>query len=185
MRFKRILWLLPLLLIGLAAYGWKESAKTTNVEPQPSPSRLQVSIINEKGKKIGEARLSQVPKGVKIQIAVSHLPPGAHGFHFHESAQCDPPDFKSAGEHFNPEGKQHGFENPLGYHAGDLPNLLVGADGTAKAEVIAAKVTLQRGKPNSLLKPGGTSLMIHEKADDYKTDPAGNAGARIACGPIK
>ena len=112
------------------------------------------------------------------------LPPGLHAVHIHESAQCDPPDFKSAGGHFNPEGRQHGRKNPEGAHAGDLPNIRVGPDGAAAADFLVEGVTLEPGK-QSLFKPGGTSLVIHASADDDRTDPAGNAGARIACGVIE
>jgi Cu-Zn family superoxide dismutase len=98
--------------------------------------------------------------------------------------KCDPPDFKSAGPHFNPDNKKHGSKNPDGPHAGDLPNFDVGPDGTAKVSVVAPNVTLGDG-PNSLFHPEGTALVIHEKADDYMTDPAGNAGARIACGVVQ
>jgi superoxide dismutase, Cu-Zn family len=102
----------------------------------------------------------------------------------HTVGKCDPPDFASAGGHLNPDMKKHGKENPDGPHAGDLNNLEVGADGTAKASFVDSKVTLGDG-PNSLFHDGGTALVIHEKADDYKTDPSGNSGPRIACGPIQ
>jgi superoxide dismutase, Cu-Zn family len=106
-----------------------------------------------------------------------------HAFHIHDKGDCTSHDFMSAAGHFNPFGKQHGLKNPQGPHAGDLPNLTVGPDGRGSASTVATLVTLKEGK-NSLLQPGGTSLMIHEKADDDVSDPAGNAGARIACGPI-
>src|SRR5690606_6773260 len=105
--------------------------------------------------------------------------------HIHETGKCDPPEFKTAGAHFNPSEKQHGFNNPKGFHSGDLPNIEVNEDGSVNVEIITAAVTLEKKKPNSLLKKGGTSLIFHEKADDYITDPAGNSGARIACGIIK
>jgi Cu-Zn family superoxide dismutase len=143
-----------------------------------------IDIINGKGSKVGTAKLSQTAQGVKISVDVAGLTPGKHGIHIHQTGVCEAPDFKTAGEHFNPEGKKHGFENPEGPHAGDLPNLEVGSDGRGKAEFVDAKVTLEKDKANSLLKPGGTSLVIHEKVDDYKTDPAGNSGGRIACGAI-
>jgi Cu-Zn family superoxide dismutase len=151
---------------------------------EPVIGTKRVELIDSKGAKVGTAVLSQVAEGVKLQVEVSGLPPGKHGIHIHQMGVCAVPDFKSAGDHFNPEGKKHGFENPEGYHAGDLLNLEVGSDGTAKADLIDKKVTLLKDKANSLLKPGGTSLVIHEAADDYKTDPSGNSGARIACGVI-
>jgi Cu-Zn family superoxide dismutase len=100
-------------------------------------------------------------------------------------AKCDPPDFKSAGGHFNPTSKQHGFDNPQGHHAGDMMNFTVKENGTAKATVKDGDVVLGNGsEANSLLANGGTAIIIHAKADDYKTDPAGNSGDRIACGAI-
>ncbi|MFE5317436.1 superoxide dismutase family protein [Paenibacillus sp. NPDC056579] len=152
---------------------------------EPSAVEKTIDMINSKGVKIGTAKLSQVAEGVKFQVDVSGLTAGKHGIHIHQTGVCTPPDFKTAGEHFNPEGKQHGFDNPKGYHAGDLPNLEVGSDGTAVAEFVAPKLTLESGKANSLLQPNGTALVIHEKVDDYKTDPSGNSGNRIACGVIK
>ncbi|UQZ81569.1 Superoxide dismutase-like protein YojM precursor [Paenibacillus konkukensis] len=151
---------------------------------EPSVAPKSIDIINSKGTKIGTAKLSQVAEGVKFQVEVSGLTPGKHGIHVHQTGVCTPPDFTSAGEHFNPEGKKHGFDNPQGYHAGDLPNLEVGSDGTARAEFVDTKVTLAKDKANSLVKTGGTALVIHENADDYKTDPSGNSGSRIACGVI-
>jgi len=141
-------------------------------------------IINAKGEKIGTATLHAAKSGVKINLNVSQLPAGTHALHIHGVGKCDPPDFKSAGPHFNPDNKKHGSKNPDGPHAGDLPNFDVGPDGTAKVSVVAPNVTLGDG-PNSLFHPEGTALVIHEKADDYMTDPAGNAGARIACGVVQ
>jgi Cu-Zn family superoxide dismutase len=152
---------------------------------EPSVEAKRIDIMDSKGAKAGTAVLSQAAEGVKLQVEVSGLPPGKHGIHIHQIGVCTAPDFKTAGEHFNPEGKKHGFENPEGYHAGDLPNLEIGSDGKGKAEFIDKKVTLQKDKANSLVKPGGTSLVIHETADDYKTDPAGASGGRIACGVIQ
>jgi len=156
-------------------------------KPEQKPASIEktVDIMNNKGAKIGTAKLSQTAEGVRFQVEVSGLTPGKHGIHVHQTGVCTPPDFKSAGEHFNPEGKQHGFDNPKGFHAGDLPNLEVGSDGVGRMDIVAPKLTLESGKANSLLQPNGTALVIHEKVDDYKTDPAGNSGDRIACGVIK
>jgi Cu-Zn family superoxide dismutase len=104
--------------------------------------------------------------------------------HDRQNAKCDPPDFKSAGPHFNPDGKKHGLQNPDGHHAGDMINFTVNADGKAKLRISNDCVNL--GSDNhSLFSNGGTALVVHAKADDMKTDPAGNAGDRIACGVIK
>jgi superoxide dismutase, Cu-Zn family len=148
-------------------------------------AKRSVELIGTGGEKIGRAELTQMSKGVHIRLEASNLVPGKHGFHIHESGACETPDFKSAGAHFNPTNKKHGFENPKGVHAGDLPNLFVGTEGNVTAEMVAKNVTLEDGKPSSLLKPGGTSLIIHSGPDDYKTDPAGNSGGRVACGRIQ
>lgn len=140
-------------------------------------------LINADGKEVGSASLYEAPGGVRVRLRVSGLPPGPHAFHIHEAGRCDPPDFKSAGGHFNPAGKKHGLKNPQGHHAGDLPDLVVGADGVGSAEVTVDGVTLLEGE-NSLFHPGGTALVIHASPDDNLSDPAGNAGTRIACGVI-
>jgi Cu-Zn family superoxide dismutase len=141
------------------------------------------NLANGKGEKVGTAKLKETPKGVSLTLDVSNLPPGVHGFHIHAVGKCEAPDFKSAGGHFNPEGKKHGLENPEGHHAGDMQNLTVDAQGKAKVKVVVQGVTLGDGA-NSLFQPQGTAIVIHADPDDMKTDPAGNAGARIACGVI-
>lgn len=154
--------------------------------PAPAPETLSVTskIVNAEGKQIGTAVLTQMADTVRIELEAQGLPPGTHGIHFHEAGKCEPPAFESAKAHFNPASKQHGFHNPKGFHAGDLPNITVGDSGSIKAIINSRNVTLKPGQPNSLLKDGGTALVIHEKADDYVTDPSGNSGSRIACGVI-
>jgi Cu-Zn family superoxide dismutase len=150
-----------------------------------SPSVIQIPIHNAQGQQIGSAKLTQLPDGVKINVSVTGLAPGQHGIHFHENGICEGPSFESAGAHFNPTGRHHGLNNPEGPHAGDLPNLQADGQGSANVEWISKAVTLEPGKPNSLLKPGGTALIIHENPDDQVSDPSGNSGARIACGAIR
>ncbi len=150
---------------------------------ESAPLTAKAVLVNTQGQKVGEAIFIETPQGVKIALQVENLPPGLHACHIHDKGVCSTPDFISAGGHFNPFGKKHGLKNPQGPHAGDLPNLSVGADGRGVLETVAALVTLKEGK-NSLLQPGGTSLVIHAQPDDEVTDPAGNAGARIACGVI-
>ena len=121
--------------------------------------------------------------GVEIKLDVKNLVPGEHALHFHGTAKCEGPAFTTAGGHFNPAMKQHGKDNPMGSHAGDIANVTVGTTGTAKVTITNSAVTLGDG-PNSLFTNGGTAMMIHAKADDNKSDPAGNAGDRIACGVV-
>ncbi|GBC88027.1 Superoxide dismutase-like protein YojM [bacterium HR13] len=148
--------------------------------------KAHADIVNQKGEKIGKAELIQTNSGVLIKLEASNLPPNAElAFHIHELGKCDPPDFMSAKGHFNPFKKKHGLLNHDGPHAGDMPNVFTDANGNLKVHVLNTFVTLERGKENSLLKDGGTALMIHHHRDDYRTDPAGDAGARIACGVIK
>lgn len=155
---------------------------------QAGPSVAEAKLYDAEGQEVGTATLKEeweAPEtpGVLIQLRVSKLSPGIHAFHIHEKGACEAPDFKSAGGHFNPEGKKHGIKNPDGHHAGDLSSITIGPDGMAKIERVARGVTLGPGK-FSLLDADGSALVIHADPDDDVTDPAGNAGARIACGVI-
>jgi Cu-Zn family superoxide dismutase len=144
----------------------------------------QAVLQNAKGEAVGTASLTQTPFGVLIRLAVKGLPAGEHAFHVHAVGKCEPP-FTSAGGHFNPTGKKHGIEAAGGHHAGDMPNLHIPAGGELTVEVMNSAITLDKGKPNSVYHPGGTALVIHAGKDDYKSDPTGDAGGRIACGVIQ
>ena len=146
--------------------------------------RVTVTLQGAKGGPVGEAVLTETPRGVLVTATLHDLPPGDHAFHIHEHGKCVAP-FDSAGGHFNPKKTHHGFLNPQGAHAGDMPNVTIQSDGKAKVEVLAPGVTLAKGKAGSLFGGEGTSLVVHAAADDYSSDPAGNAGGRIACGVIE
>jgi Cu-Zn family superoxide dismutase len=148
------------------------------------PARVTATLQSGRGEPVGEAVLSETPHGVLITATLHDLPPGEHGFHIHEHGRCIAP-FESAGGHFNPKHARHGFRNAKGAHAGDLPNVIVPEDGKAKVEIMAYGVTLAKGKPSSLLDQDGTALVIHAGPDDYRTDPAGNSGDRLACGVVE
>ncbi len=144
----------------------------------------KASIMNVTGQQVGSVVFSQTPHGVLIRMSITKLPSGERAFHIHAAGRCEAP-FTSAGGHFNPDGKKHGLHSKEGHHAGDMPNINISADGSLNIEVLNSAVTLEKGKSNSLLKEGGTSLIIHEGKDDYRTDPTGEAGGRIACGIIQ
>lgn len=151
----------------------------------PGPGAT-TELRDKDGQSVATATFTEASGGgVSVSITITKLPPGQHGWHIHAVGKCDPPDFMTAGGHFNPENKQHGAQNSQGAHAGDLGNLTVGSDGKGSAQFVAKAVTLQEGKPNSLLKSDGNALVIHASPDDEKTDPTGNSGARIACGIIR
>lgn len=135
------------------------------------------------GKTVGTATLEETAHGVLIHLDLNGVPPGTRAFHIHSVGKCEPP-FDSAGGHFNPASKQHGIKNPAGMHAGDFPNLEVPESGSLKLTVLASGVTLGDGS-NGLFDADGSALVIHAGPDDYSTDPAGNAGARIVCGVVE
>lgn len=161
-----------------------ETAEPEN-EMQPKPFTVLVDLKDPEGNTKGTAELKDSDEGVNVSITAEGLPEGKHGFHFHETGVCEAPDFESAGGHFNPEDTEHGLEMENGPHAGDLPNLEVGEDGTVDDEFTAKYVSLDADKANSLLNESGTSIVIHADEDDGETQPSGDAGDRIACGVIK
>ena len=154
-------------------------------EIQPTPFTVLVDLQDAEGESKGTAELEDTDEGVRVKVKAEGLSEGKHGFHFHENGVCEAPDFESAGGHFNPEDTDHGMDTEGGPHAGDLPNLEVGEDGTVDDEFIAKNVTLDSEEENSLLNDSGTSLVIHADKDDGTSQPSGDSGERIACGVIK
>ena len=171
--------------IGLAACLLSYATAQETAQKTAQQNSVTVELKNGQGESVGTATLTSMAndKGVRIKLALKNLTPGTHGIHFHEVAKCEGPTFETAGAHFNPTSKKHGLKNPEGAHAGDMNNFMVKRNGTANATVTSNRVTLGDGN-TSLYTGTGTSLVVHAKADDQKTDPSGNSGDRIACGVI-
>lgn len=165
--------LCPALLLACS----KEEIKPTQ------PMQATADVLNADGVVVGKVLIKESEGEVQLLAKFRGLPPGPHGFHIHDVGSCEPPDFSSAEGHFNPEGMEHGKMNPEGSHAGDMANLMISEKGTAKIKIKLEGVTLAEGN-NSLLEGDSTALVVHADPDDEKTDPAGNAGPRIACGVI-
>jgi Cu-Zn family superoxide dismutase len=152
--------------------------------PPPTPAPATAELRDAQNRVVGTVRAAYDPLGVRLTIAVRGLPEGPHAIHLHAVGTCTPPDFASAGPHFNPESLGHGLANPLGPHAGDLPNIVVGADGSGNAVFVNPRVTLGAGA-SSLFDADGTAVVVHATADDQRTDPSGASGARLACGVLR
>ncbi|MFW5679139.1 MAG: superoxide dismutase family protein [Pseudomonadota bacterium] len=176
-------------LIRCVAAGCTLAALTLPAFGQ-SAEQIEVAVARADGTTAGTVIFREVAHGVVMTARLRNLPEGPHGFHIHERGACEPPDFDSAGGHYAPQGHSHGFDNPEGYHAGDLPNVHVAADGTAQAEFFAPRLTLRADAadpdeaPFSLDDQDGSAVMVHADVDDYRADPAGSTGSRIACGVI-
>jgi superoxide dismutase, Cu-Zn family len=145
--------------------------------------QVNAMLKDKQGKEVGTVALTQTPAGVLLRLSLKGVPPGERAFHIHETGKCEAP-FESAGDHFNPGKHKHGIAAGEG-HAGDMPNLHIPQNGQLEVEILNKAISLDKGKPNSVLKTGGTSIVIHAGKDDYKSDPAGSAGDRIVCGVIQ
>jgi Cu-Zn family superoxide dismutase len=154
-------------------------------DPGEKMDSARADIRNADGQTVGVATFTQDPQGIMVNVNVRKLPPGKHGIHIHAMGRCDPPEFKSAMGHLNPEGRKHGRKNPEGAHAGDLPNLEVGVDGTGTLRATIPGITLRIYTPTGIILPLGTAVCIDAAPDDEMTDPDGNSGVRIACGVLE
>jgi superoxide dismutase, Cu-Zn family len=158
----------------VCAAGVALGAAAATAQEWPATAQMQ----NLEGQSVGQVQLRETPHGLIVMADFAGLPEGTLAFHIHAVGECEPP-FQSAGGHFNPDGHQHGMENPQGMHAGDLPNIHVPASGELTVEYFVTGLTL-----DDLFDEDGTSMVVHAGPDDYETDPAGDAGERIACGVI-
>jgi superoxide dismutase, Cu-Zn family len=177
----------PLMAFALSAVLLPGLSAFAHAAPKPAAAPAPTATAQLKtadGKDVGTVTLTQTRGGVRLALALKGLPPGAHAFHLHAVGKCEAPGFTSAGPHFNPENKKHGKLNKEGHHAGDMDNIRVPANGNVNVTVVDKDITLEKGKPNSVFQDSGTAVVIHANKDDYTTDPAGNAGDRIACGVI-
>src|SRR6476660_6405257 len=160
----------------------KDGAASKKSAAATPPATADVKTAD--GKDVGTVTLTQTRSGVRLSGSLKGLPAGEHALHVHSVGKCEPP-FTSAGPHFNPAQKKHGKLNPEGHHAGDMDNIVVPASGNLALKMVNKDITLEKGKPNSVFQEGGTAVVVHAGKDDYTTDPAGNAGDRIACGIVK
>lgn len=172
---RRLRLMRPTIFVTMASAGLALAPLTGCVTAEPEGG-APMALINAAGQPIGTVRAWQTPGGVSFRVQASGLPHGIHGIHVHAIGRCDPPDFSSAGGHWNPAGRKHGLNNPAGPHAGDLPNVEVAANGVLGATVVLAGASMA-----NLLDADGAALVLHATADDNVTDPSGNSGARIAC----
>jgi superoxide dismutase, Cu-Zn family len=163
--------------VAIIGAGMALAANHKQVPPAPPPA--VATLVSSTGTPVGRATVTETAQGLRITADLHDLPPGQHGIHIHTTGRCDGPDFASAGGHWNPTGKHHGLNNPAGPHMGDLPNLVVGADGRGTISGLIAGGTLA-----GLLDADGAAIVVHAAADDEMTDPSGNSGARIACGTL-
>jgi len=168
---------------GLLLFVVGSAACRTATRDSSDSTAGTIDVRSASGASHGTLVLESRREGIRVRGTLAGLPAGAHGIHFHQIARCDPPDFTTAGPHFNPTGSLHGLQNPLGPHAGDLPNVTVGSTGRADVDLVSTRVSAD-AQPGGLFDADGTALVIHAAADDQRTDPAGNSGARIACGVV-
>jgi Cu-Zn family superoxide dismutase len=165
-------------LAALAACAAQDEA----VAPTSAEVADAVELRDPGGRLLANATLDE-GAGVRVRVEAAGLVQGTYAVHLHQTGRCDAPAFASAGPHWNPTRREHGRLNPLGPHLGDLPNLNVGADGAGTVELTVPGASLSGDDP-ALADGDGAALVIHAGPDDYRTDPSGNSGARLACGVV-
>jgi len=153
---------------------------SVSIMSSATPER-SANILTPSGKPTGQAVLKETSDGVQLSLHLKGLPAGTHAVHIHEVGKCDGPDFKSAGDHLNPLDKEHGKLNPEGAHLGDLPNIEIPRNGVVRKDLHLKGFSLKPAAARTLATETGTSLVIHAKADDHKTDPSGKSGDRVYC----
>ncbi|MGL4543845.1 MAG: superoxide dismutase family protein [Polymorphobacter sp.] len=172
-----------LMVVALVMVAACTAPHPDRVSNKPPSLTTTVQLLGPNGELHGTATLSQTGSATRIQAVVSGLAPGSYAIHLHAVGKCEAPGFTTAGPHFNPTTHQHGTANPAGPHLGDLPNVAVGADGTGRIDALIAALQI-RGGAVPLIDADGAAIVVHAGPDDYKTDPSGNSGARIACGAL-
>lgn len=171
--------------LALTSMSLAGAAEPQAAAEEPKSRTARAAFTDARGRELGEATLTQAPAGVLIELRLAGLPPGEHALHIHERGRCDAgTGFKSAGDHFAPRGNAHGYHDAKGPHAGDLPNVFADDAGRLRAHLLATRVSLERGE-TSLLDADGAALVVHARPDDYRSQPAGDAGDRIACAVIE
>jgi Cu-Zn family superoxide dismutase len=176
-------WTVAALVGSLAGCATSRPAEVADEGPQDFASSA-ADLRDATGRTRARASVEQVGDSLRVRVEAVELARGAYGTHIHMTGRCDPPGFESAGPHWNPSGQKHGKDNPQGMHRGDLPNLLVGSDGRGSFEYTIPGGAVTAAERDALLDADGAAVVIHAQADDFRTDPSGNSGPRIACGVL-
>jgi superoxide dismutase, Cu-Zn family len=169
---------------ALAGCAGRPDAPAASAGSPEAAAPASAELRDRDGRSRARANVEQAGDSLRVRVEATGLAPGAYGVHIHAVGRCDAPDFTTAGPHWNPTGAKHGKDNPQGMHKGDLPNLLVGSDGRGSFEYSVTNAAIGGRGPNVLFDGDGASVVVHASADDFRTDPSGNSGGRIACGVL-